>query len=378
MVATGLAVVLFTFALALGDALKDIVDLLAGGQLTFRAFALLVVSTIPIVIPNALPLGLLTAVLVVLGRMSANNEILALKAAGVSLYRIVSSIIVLAALGSVLASTVASYYAPIAKRNYETIIKSIIKEEPRRFLQARTFIREFPGFVIYADTQNANELRGLHIWELSPQKQVVREIHAERGFINYDKSTNTIQLNLQKTVIQLKRPDDPENFIHNRLLIMNSDEFPISLSLESILANPKMSGKLSLMTLTQLLEEKSRLLATRTDNPVEQAAQQQDLMHIRMAIQKNFARSFAVIALCLIALPLGIKISRSETYANLAIALLLAMTYYVLFIMFMWLERNPGIRPDLWIWLPNVLFLSAGLLALRRANYDGMAPTKAS
>ena len=82
-----------------------------------------------------------------------------------------------------------------------------------------------------------------------------------------------------------------------------------------------------------------------------------------------------MIALCLIALPLGIKISRSETYANLAIALALAMTYYVLFIMAMWLEKNPAIRPDLWLWLPNILFLSAGLWALRRANRDGMERT---
>ena len=89
---------------------------------------------------------------------------------------------------------------------------------------------------------------------------------------------------------------------------------------------------------------------------------------VQMQIQKNIAMAFSVLSLTLIGIPLGIKVSRKETYANLGLALALAMGYYFLIIMVGWLEKSPQLRPDLIIWVPNLVFQATGLWLIFRAD----------
>jgi lipopolysaccharide export system permease protein len=78
--------------------------------------------------------------------------------------------------------------------------------------------------------------------------------------------------------------------------------------------------------------------------------------------------AFSVLSLAMIGIPLGVRVGRKETYANVALALILAMTYYFLIIMVGWLENQPALRPDLLIWIPNLLFQTLGLWLIFKAN----------
>jgi len=351
-----------------GTALQDIVGLLAGGQLTLQGFAYLMLSLVPMVIPNALPLGMLTAVLLVLGRMSANNEILAMKASGIGLYRIVAPILLLAIMGTALAGFISLYYTPKAKGKYTAMLANIVKEAPLKFLQPKTFIRQFPGLVIYVNERFSREMHDIYIWELSDDQKATRFIRAETGIADFDKASNTIKLKLKNGVAEARSSSRSENFVEDSILTPGFKETELSLSLEKILGNPTSRKKLSSMTLNQLLVERQRIMTTPYATETERLANSNRRILTQLAIQENLARSFAVISLCLIAFPLGIKISRSETYANLAIAIALALVYYVIFIMFTWLEKTPQLRPDIMVWLPNILFQSIGIGALYRAN----------
>ena len=314
------------------------------------------------------PLGMLTAVLLVLGRMSANNEILAMKAAGVSLYQIVAPIILLAIFGTVLATAISLYYTPQAKRNYMAMLANIIRDEPLKFLQPKTFIDQFPGFVIYVNERRSKEMHTIYIWELSDDHKTTRFIRAERGIAHFDKDSNTIQLKLKNGMAEARSSSDAENFVENSIITPGFKEAELSLSLAKILTPPNSSKKLSSMTLNQLLAERNRLMSIRPATETERLDNEQQRIITQLTIQENLARSFAVISFCLIAFPLGIKISRSETYANIAVAISLAFSYYVIFIMVTWLEKTPDLRPDIIIWLPNILFQSIGIWALNQAN----------
>ena len=72
----------------------------------------------------------------------------------------------------------------------------------------------------------------------------------------------------------------------------------------------------------------------------------------------------------LLAVPLGIRVSRKETSANLGVALGLVMGYYFLTVIVGWLDKYPAIRPDLLLWTPTLLFLG---LALWLSNRVGKA-----
>ena len=75
-----------------------------------------------------------------------------------------------------------------------------------------------------------------------------------------------------------------------------------------------------------------------------------------------------VVSFALIGVPLGIKISRRETSANLGLALVLVLGYYLLTVMVKWLDRHPEFRPDLLLWLPNLAFLALGIWLFSRID----------
>jgi lipopolysaccharide export system permease protein len=75
-----------------------------------------------------------------------------------------------------------------------------------------------------------------------------------------------------------------------------------------------------------------------------------------------------VFSLAIFGVPLAIHVGRKESSANLAIALVIAMTYYFLIIAVSWLEGVPALRPDILIWLPNIIFQGVGFYLIQRAN----------
>ena len=85
--------------LTVGNVIKDLLGYLIAGQLKLELFLELVLLIPPFVLSYALPFGVLTGVLLVLGRMSAQHEVTAIRAAGLSLPWIARPILVLAALG---------------------------------------------------------------------------------------------------------------------------------------------------------------------------------------------------------------------------------------------------------------------------------------
>ena len=89
-------------------------------------------------------------------------------------------------------------------------------------------------------------------------------------------------------------------------------------------------------------------------------------MKVQLTIQEKYTLSLSVLAFALVGVPLGIRVSRRETSANLGVAVGLALGYYLLMVMVGWLDRHPEYRPDLLLWLPNAIFFALGVWLFRR------------
>jgi lipopolysaccharide export system permease protein len=85
-------------------------------------------------------------------------------------------------------------------------------------------------------------------------------------------------------------------------------------------------------------------------------------------VQDKINTALAVFSLALIGVPLGIKVSRRETSANLGVAVLLALGYYMMTVMVGWLDNHPEYRPDLLLWLPNAILLALGAWLFSRID----------
>jgi lipopolysaccharide export LptBFGC system permease protein LptF len=85
-------------------------------------------------------------------------------------------------------------------------------------------------------------------------------------------------------------------------------------------------------------------------------------------IQKRFSFSLASLAFALIAVPLAITAHRKETSIGFLFSLVVAFVYFLFIIIADTVKERPEFRPELLVWLPNVLFIGLGLGMFYRLN----------
>ena len=96
-----MTVALFVFVLVLGNIFRSVVDELISGRIDLSFFFQIISLIIPAVIPYSLPMGMLTGILLVFGRMSAQGEIIAMKACGRSIFSMIAPVFLLAIMASI-------------------------------------------------------------------------------------------------------------------------------------------------------------------------------------------------------------------------------------------------------------------------------------
>jgi lipopolysaccharide export system permease protein len=375
LVSTALAMGLFVFVLLLGNAMRDIAELVAAGKLDFMVFLKLMGLLIPYVAAYALPLGVLTGTLMALGRLSSQQEITAMKSAGISLYQIASPVFVISFIGMIAGVVVNLHYAPQSRLAYKHLMVSAISENPIGFIEERRFIREFPGYVIYMGDREGSVMKDFWIWELDDEKRVKLFLRAKEGEINFDKTNNALVLTLRDGTAEQRDDSASEGLANGPMRSLFFGELPIELPMGKIFGEKSQrQARIKEMTFAQLMERRDQELAAEAAEAVDGAVDgategiSKGRMKVQMHMQKSFAMAFSVFSLAIFGVPLAIQVGRKESYANLAIALIIAMSYYFLIIAVSWLEGARALRPDLLIWLPNIIFQAIGFYLIQRAN----------
>jgi lipopolysaccharide export system permease protein len=351
--------------------LKDMIGLLVKGQLSFPLFFELIYMLVPTVLSYALPFGILVGILLVLGRLSSQNEIVAMRSAGVGLHRIASPIFFLAILGVAACLVVNLYYGPNAKTRYERVLKDAVRISPLSFVVEKTFIRDFPGRVIYVEEKEKDKLINFWLWELDEKNRVTNFVHAESGYLEYDEEDNFIILVLENCLVENRNQNDPENFSKARLRTGSFGKISQQLPLDKIIGGgDSFRKKMSWMNFNELIEEIRRW----QDSPPEELTAEEiarGKMQVQIVLHEKLALGFSVLSLAFLAVPLGIKVQRKETSANLGIAMVLAMFFYFCMNMIGLLDKYPALRPDLLLWLPNLLYQVLGFWLWSRVGRKG-------
>jgi lipopolysaccharide export system permease protein len=362
--ACAVAVGLFAFILIAGIGLRDLLGYVVAGQLAPGTAARLVVLLLPYVAVHALPIGLLTAVLLVLGRLSSQHEITAMRAAGLGLGYIARPVWLIATLAAALALWLNFQTMPAARVAYRETLVAAVRQNPLNFIVPRTFIREFPGYVIYVGARDGAELRDFWLWQLDERQRVLSVARAARGTLDFRASDGVLLLTLREVGLEARDREQPEDFSRPQP-VGNSDELAVELKFGGVFKNLNLKPKIGWMTLPQLRERRAALEARGASlSPAEQA----ELTRIKVTVQERAAGGLAVLAFTLIGVPLGIRVSRKETSANLGLAVALVLGYYFLTTLIGLLERAPALRPELWMWLPPLLYAAVGLVLFRRLD----------
>ncbi len=357
-----MAVALFAFVLTLGNVIRDLLGLILSGQLPPLLAGELILLTVASVATYALPIGILTGVLLTLGRLSADSEITAMRASGLSLTRIARPVYILAALGAATALYVNFESMPSAKTKYELQLADAV-----RLIKAKTFIRDFPGRVVYVGDIQGAVMRDIWLWELDKEGRAVQLVRAGSGRIDFDATTTELIVTLSHAQWEKRNEKNPENFTEPSMTGAFEQAEPVRLSMQGLFGQPGKRQKLAWMTYDELQAETARVAALPVA-PGQEREHARDAMKVALTIQDKFTMSLAVLSFALVGVPLGIKVSRRETSANLGVAVMLALGYFFLITAVGWLDRHPEYRPDLLLWVPNAIFLALGVWLFRRID----------
>ena len=206
------------------------------------------------------------------------------------------------------------------------------------------------------------------LWELDDQKRAVRLLRAEEGTFAFDEKTDSLILTLVEGFTELRSSSDPDNLqdIQPTLSFQNAR---IRLPLATLLGSANQPRRLSNYKMDELLSRKEQAEAIVASNapPGEIEAARKDELRVQYHISRRFAMAASVFSLALFAVPLGIRVSRTETHANFAVALAIAMTYYIVLVVIGWMENSPHLRPDILVWMPNMVAQALGFYLLIRA-----------
>ena len=169
------------------------IDDLVGKGLSFDILGELFFYAALTMVPTALPLAILLAALMVFGNLGEKLELTAMKAAGISLFRIMRPLMILMVIISVGAFYFQNYVLPVAQSKMWTLMFSVRQKTPEVEIPERSFYDEIPGMNLYVEKKNPDTgmLYGMIIYDLSRGNDNARVILADSGKFSFTQDKNT-------------------------------------------------------------------------------------------------------------------------------------------------------------------------------------------
>jgi lipopolysaccharide export system permease protein len=390
---TILSVAVFAFVLLLGNIMKEILALLINGQASFtlvgKAFLLLV----PFVMVFALPMGMLTASLLLFGRLSADQELTAMRAGGISLASLSAPIIIISMVMSMLCAWINLDLAPYCRATYKDLIRQVDVGTLTDLLQPGIPMTDIPGQMIHIEGRRAAGdlvlLENIHYIQYEG-KYPVREVLAPGGTLESNDSANQIFLTMTNCTVfyrnnrasPITTPSSNELDSTAWTLIKIPDWAPPPFTIERHAATLR-KPKLHHMSFRQLKTEMKERMALVNEmralpsfnianmrTELEESIRKpfDPITPVKVQMHRQFAFSYACFAFTLVGIPLGIQAHRRETSTGIAMALILVALYYGFIVLANALEDQSQWFPHLIMWLPNFLFQSIGCVLMWRAN----------
>ena len=370
-----MTVLVFTFVLLLGNVLKEVLGLVVSGQASIGMMAQAVGLLIPFVWVFALPLGMLTATLLVFGRFSADQELTAARAGGVSLITLSAPILMLSLVLCGFCAWVNVDLGPKSRTAYKKLFANLLVSQlsTTSIPEERHFSHpKLPGFIFFVGQNRDGELRDVIVYQHGTGTNFPATITATRGKLSYDTTNNVIEVELFNAQTVSFDKDNQVLATHDSSL---SKTYKLP-DLDKVIERTSMSD----MTFTQLrremwkLEALAAMPAATTNSPassqgslsLEQVREMSSKVKVQM--HQKVAFSFACFGFTLIGIPLGIRVQRRETNIGFAIAIVLVLIYYSFIMLGLSLAKQPQWSPHLLLWLPNLIFQAVGAVLLWRAN----------
>ncbi|HEV8616288.1 MAG TPA: LPS export ABC transporter permease LptG [Methylomirabilota bacterium] len=357
-------VALFTFFLVI-DRIYNLTELVITKGVPFHLVLQLLVFMLPSFLAFTFPMALLVAVLLAGGRLAGDLEIIAFKAAGVSVLRLFRPVLAAALVVAGVTALLTLVVNPYASQEFQRQLFKILQSRAVSGLQERVFNATFGDIIVYVEDVSASQvaLRGLLVSD-ERDPRLSRIITAREGRLLTDEPNRRITLRLmngavnEADIVPVERVGDraPGSGAAGatRYRFTNFSIYDMNLSVDSPL---KGAARMEKPEKDLSTDELGARIATLAQDAHGRAPYDVEW-------HKRFAFPAAALVFALVAFPLAVRSHRGGRSVALVGSLAILVAYYLVMTSLEGAALRLRVAPWVAIWAPNLLFGTFGLVLL--------------
>jgi lipopolysaccharide export system permease protein len=298
---------------------------------------------IPVLLGYTLPIACLVAVIITFSRLSNDNEIMAMRACGVKLGKLLFPLIMMGTIVSLFSVILNERIIPYAFFEQQKILRTLGTSNPTALLEAGVFIHSFSNQVLFIHKIEGNKIYNITIYQ-PQQNGPTRTIIARQGEFTPVPGKEQLKLKLINGTSDEPNYNNPEQFYK-----LNFENYFMTLDLSS--AKKTIEKKPKAMTLHEIKSEISKLERMMIETT-----------RLKTEYFRKIAWSFSPLVFILLGFPLAVITHKREKSANVVLAVLCAAAYYLISLGCEALSIKYIAPPIIIMWIPNIITAAAAVI----------------
>jgi lipopolysaccharide export system permease protein len=333
----------------------DIMHLVVNYNVGLTAIFFTIVYTIPYFLVFIIPLSVMVSVLLTFLRMSADNEILALKAGGVSIYRLIVPVLCFCLVGASLTAAMTVFGLPWGRKSLKQMVADVAASSIDIGLKERTFNDGFDGVMLYVADIDIKTKTLIDVFiEDQRTEDMLSTVVAPRGKLFSDPEKKLFQLRLFNGVIN-------QVSLKNRAAnTLRFDTYDINLDLKEGIA--ELTAKPT--------DEKAMWFSELRDH-IKMSSENSDTYYKAvLELHKKFSMPVACLVLGFLAFPLGLQSKSTKRSFGLGLGILFFLLFYLLLSAGKVYGEVGILPPAIGMWAPNFIMAGLGIYIFHRATKE--------
>lgn len=301
----------------------------------------------PYLLVFTLPMAATVGIILALMRLSVDYEMMALKTAGLSYFRLLAPILGFSFLVALFTFFLSAYASPWGQKSNRELLTQVVKKRADIGLQEQTFNTDFQNLMLFVNRVDPQgDLVGVLV-NISPEEENPQTIYAQRGRIHYEPAQESMLLSLSQGWLIRWGAE----LGHRQTVKFKTYELPLRLFKFAS------SGQIS-----------EREMSMGQLQAGIRAAPPGSKRYVRLVVElhQRLALPLGALLLCLLAIPLGLSSRVHGRSWGLVVGLLIFLIYYVVFTASWRLAFTAHLNPALAPYLADILFAGVALYFWRR------------
>ena len=343
-----LSLLVFTFVLMIPPIMQVAEALIAKGVDSWTV-AKLMFTLIPQGLGVTIPMAVLIGLLMGLGRMSTDREMVALQACGVGIYRLLRPVLFLASMAAIVTCYTLIEALPDANQAFRDITYRTLAARAEDEVKARVFDEGLPGLVLYVNEVDIQGTGWSNVFLADTRGNGPPQIYiSQEGRILLDQDSRQVDILLTSGAFHQVEPTNAATYNINRF-----DEVVLRLDPDTIFPEGGPQRGLTEMRIGELQAQANEMEThgISPHNPI-------------MEIHQKFSIPLACLVFALIALALGVTNRKEGKLASFALGIGVIFAYYIIMFGAKAMAKGALVSPHLAMWLPNIILGMVGIFLL--------------